>query len=53
MCSGQRGEVYEVNDDQVAVVFDFSGKTEDGGKDEKRAEPTAKPSVCWLHGTHY
>ncbi|KAL8457800.1 hypothetical protein ACS0TY_035611 [Phlomoides rotata] len=49
LCSGQRGEVFEVNDDQVAIVFDFSGKTEDGGKDTKSAEPTAKPSVCWLH----
>ncbi|KAK6148374.1 hypothetical protein DH2020_019286 [Rehmannia glutinosa] len=46
--SGQRGEVYEVNGDQVAVIFDISSKTEEV-KDEKSVEPAAKPSVFWLH----
>ncbi|KAL6524468.1 hypothetical protein OROHE_016139 [Orobanche hederae] len=51
LSSGQRGEVYEVNGDQVAVIFDISGKAEEV-KDEKSVEPAAKPSVCWLNGSH-
>ncbi|KAH6798513.1 P-loop containing nucleoside triphosphate hydrolases superfamily protein [Perilla frutescens var. frutescens] len=49
LSSGQRGEVYEVNGDRAAVVFDISCKTTDEVKDAKSAEATAKPSVCWLH----
>ncbi|KAG8378902.1 hypothetical protein BUALT_Bualt07G0032800 [Buddleja alternifolia] len=49
LSSGQRGEVYEVNGDQVAVIFEISGKTTKEVKDEKSAEPTVKPSICWLH----
>ncbi|KAL3642364.1 hypothetical protein CASFOL_013179 [Castilleja foliolosa] len=48
LSSGQRGEVYEVNGDQVAVIFDISSKTEEV-KDEKSEEPAAKTSVCWLN----
>ncbi|PIN15511.1 AAA+-type ATPase [Handroanthus impetiginosus] len=47
--SGQRGEVYEVNGDQVAVVFDISGKTTEEGNDAKSGETALKPTVCWLH----
>lgn len=53
LSSGQRGEVYEVNGDQVAVIFDISGNLTEELKKEKSAEPTAKPSVCWLHGIYY
>ncbi|KAL0417043.1 UNVERIFIED_CONTAM: Spastin [Sesamum latifolium] len=49
LSSGQRGEVYEVNGEQVAVIFDIGGKTTEEVKDEKTAENAAKPSVCWLH----
>ncbi|KAL2243935.1 uncharacterized protein LOC105157217 isoform X1 [Sesamum indicum] len=49
LSSGQRGEVYEVNGEQVAVIFDIGGNTTDEVKDEKTAENAAKPSVCWLH----
>ncbi|GFP92354.1 ATPase family aaa domain-containing protein 1-a [Phtheirospermum japonicum] len=48
LSTGQRGEVYEVNGDQVAVIFDISSKTEEV-KDEKSVEPAAKTSVCWLN----
>ncbi|GER56829.1 P-loop containing nucleoside triphosphatehydrolases superfamily protein [Striga asiatica] len=48
LSSGQRGEVYEVNGDQVAVIFDISSKTEEV-KDEKNAETATKPSICWLN----
>ncbi|KAK4394692.1 Spastin [Sesamum angolense] len=43
-------EVYEVNGEQIAVIFDIGGKTTEEVKDEKTAENAAKPSVCWLHG---
>ncbi|MBA0688975.1 hypothetical protein Goari_006728, partial [Gossypium aridum] len=50
LCSGQRGEVYEVNGDRVAVILDIStdnrAKEE---KDEKSTEESASPSVYWLN----
>ncbi|XP_073297057.1 uncharacterized protein [Primulina huaijiensis] len=50
LCSGQRGEVYEVNGDDVAVVFDtFGHSTKEVQQDEKGSEPAAQPSVCWIH----
>ncbi|KAL1541489.1 hypothetical protein AAHA92_25701 [Salvia divinorum] len=49
LSSGQRGEVYEVNEDQVAVVFDISCKSTEEVNEAKSAEATAKPSVCWLN----
>lgn len=50
LCSGQRGEVYEVNDDHIAVVFDtFGQSTKEVQHDEKGSEPAAQPSVCWIH----
>lgn len=52
LSSGQRGEVYEVSDEQVAVVFDISSKGTEEVKDTRSAEVTAKPSVCWLHGIY-
>ncbi|MBA0772682.1 hypothetical protein Gotri_008021, partial [Gossypium trilobum] len=51
LCSGQRGEVYEVNGDRVAVILDIStdnrAKEE---KDEKSSEESASPPVYWLNG---
>ncbi|TYG41268.1 hypothetical protein ES288_D12G162300v1 [Gossypium darwinii] len=50
LCSGQRGEVYEVNGDRVAVILDIStdnrAKEE---KDEKSTEESASPPVYWLN----
>ncbi|KAL3835197.1 hypothetical protein ACJIZ3_009933 [Penstemon smallii] len=46
---GQRGEVYEVKGDQVAVILDSGKATKEGERDEKSAEPAAQPSLCWLH----
>ncbi|XP_059656435.1 uncharacterized protein LOC132303264 isoform X2 [Cornus florida] len=48
LSSGQRGEVYELNGDRVAVILDI-GENRDGEKDEKVAEQAAKPSVYWIH----
>ncbi|CAN6484765.1 unnamed protein product [Victoria cruziana] len=49
LSSGQRGEVYEVNGDQVAVIFDDSFKKMKEGHDtEKGNVKAAKPSVYWI-----
>ena len=51
LSSGQRGEVYEVNGDRVAVILDAGeNKTDEGKKDEKPVEESVKPSVYWIHG---
>ncbi|KAK8455158.1 hypothetical protein SEVIR_4G096100v4 [Setaria viridis] len=49
LSNGQRGEVYEINGDQVAVIFDPpEEKVADGNKDEANKEQNAKPAVYWV-----
>ncbi|XP_062233250.1 uncharacterized protein LOC133930593 isoform X2 [Phragmites australis] len=49
LSNGQRGEVYEINGDQVAVIFDPpEEKLADGKKDEANEEQHAKPAVYWV-----
>uniref|UniRef100_A0A0E0L9J9 AAA+ ATPase domain-containing protein n=1 Tax=Oryza punctata TaxID=4537 RepID=A0A0E0L9J9_ORYPU len=49
LSNGQRGEVYEINGDQVAVIFDPSeDKLSDDKKGEASKEQLAKPAVCWV-----
>ncbi|KAK4360197.1 hypothetical protein RND71_019149 [Anisodus tanguticus] len=49
MSSGQRGEIYEVNGDQVAVIFDVSEKqTVEEEKDKKPKAQDVKPSIYWI-----
>jgi hypothetical protein len=48
LSNGQRGEVYEINGDQVAVIFDPPEKAADGNKDEADKEQNAKPAVYWV-----
>ncbi|CAL5043678.1 unnamed protein product [Urochloa decumbens] len=49
LSNGQRGEVYEINGDQVAVIFDpREEKAADGDKDEANKEQNAKPAVYWV-----
>ncbi|CAA2965484.1 AAA+-type ATPase [Olea europaea subsp. europaea] len=43
--SGQRGEVYEVNGDQVAVIFDITGKAQ---KEDRILDPALRPSIYWI-----
>ncbi|KAF6175224.1 hypothetical protein GIB67_015909 [Kingdonia uniflora] len=45
---GQRGEVYEVCGDQVAVVLDNNEEKSKGKTDGKISEEAAKPSLCWI-----
>ncbi|XP_043717367.1 uncharacterized protein LOC122665308 isoform X2 [Telopea speciosissima] len=49
LSSGQRGEVYEVNGDRVAVILDNTENKTDGDKDEKNTEQAAQPSIYWIH----
>lgn len=46
--SGQRGEIYEVNGDQVAVIFDVEKQTMEEEKDEKSKAQDVKPSIYWI-----
>uniref|UniRef100_A0ACD5VBF5 Uncharacterized protein n=1 Tax=Avena sativa TaxID=4498 RepID=A0ACD5VBF5_AVESA len=52
LSNGQRGEIYEINGDQVAVIFDPSDeKLADGKKDEANEDveqQDAKSSVYWV-----
>ncbi|KAK2635745.1 hypothetical protein Ddye_030537 [Dipteronia dyeriana] len=50
LSSGQRGEVYEVNGDRVAVILDIVGdrKVNEGEKDDKVTEQLARPPVYWI-----
>ncbi|KQK18892.1 uncharacterized protein LOC100838141 isoform X2 [Brachypodium distachyon] len=49
LSNGQRGEVYEINGDQVAIVFDpLEKKLADGKQNEANKEQDAKPSVYWV-----
>ncbi|XP_044489590.1 uncharacterized protein LOC123213989 [Mangifera indica] len=50
LTSGQRGEVYEVNGDRVAVILDVGddSKVNEGEKDGKVAEQSTKPPIYWI-----
>lgn len=49
LSNGQRGEVYEVNGDQVAVILDNSGnKPEEGSENEKSKEHCSKSPIYWI-----
>lgn len=50
LSKGQRGEVYEVNGDRVAVILDISSnnRTKEEQKDEKSTEDSASPPVYWI-----
>lgn len=51
LTSGQRGEIYEVNEDRVAVILDINESREgEGEKDENAAEKARKTSVYWING---
>ena len=49
LSNGQRGEVYEINGDQVAVIFDPPEEVvADSNKDEADKVQNAKPAVYWV-----
>ncbi|KAM3243681.1 hypothetical protein ACQJBY_055554 [Aegilops geniculata] len=47
LSNGQRGEVYEINGDQVAVIFDPPAEKLHDGDENSKAE-NAKPSIYWV-----
>ncbi|XP_038898050.1 uncharacterized protein LOC120085874 isoform X2 [Benincasa hispida] len=49
LSNGQRGEVYEVDGDRVAVILDVNDVKTDGNKDEKSSESPPKPPIYWIH----
>ncbi|KAK3159100.1 hypothetical protein QOZ80_2AG0145700 [Eleusine coracana subsp. coracana] len=49
LSNGQRGEVYEVNGDQVAVIFDPPTEKMHGGDvDVASKEENTKPTIYWV-----
>lgn len=49
LSNGQRGEVYEVTGDQVAVILDSMGNNmEEGNKAESINKQDAKSSIYWI-----
>uniref|UniRef100_A0A0E0NKZ7 AAA+ ATPase domain-containing protein n=1 Tax=Oryza rufipogon TaxID=4529 RepID=A0A0E0NKZ7_ORYRU len=48
LSKGQRGEVYEINGDQVAVIFDpLAEKLHDGDNDATSKEENTEASIYW------
>ncbi|KAJ1281057.1 hypothetical protein BS78_04G279100 [Paspalum vaginatum] len=49
LSNGQRGEVYEINGDQVAVIFDPpTAESHQGDEDVTSKDEYAKPTVHWV-----
>ncbi|KAK8981719.1 hypothetical protein V6N11_028126 [Hibiscus sabdariffa] len=49
LCSGQRGEVYEVNGDKVAVILDVSADNKGKEERDEKCTESASPTVYWLN----
>uniref|UniRef100_A0A9I9DTQ0 AAA+ ATPase domain-containing protein n=1 Tax=Cucumis melo TaxID=3656 RepID=A0A9I9DTQ0_CUCME len=52
LSNGQRGEVYEVDGDRVAVILDVNDVKPDGDKEEKSSESPPKPPIHWIQAKH-
>lgn len=48
LVKGQRGEVYEINGDQVAVLLDSSEENLEEGNKEENIKHEPKPSIYWF-----
>ncbi|GAB2285023.1 hypothetical protein Dimus_019479 [Dionaea muscipula] len=48
LCRGQRGVVFEVNGDRVAVIIDVSGNASNDVVKDAKAEETTNASVYWI-----
>ncbi|KAL2591695.1 hypothetical protein AAZV13_12G025100 [Glycine max] len=49
LTKGQRGEVYEVNGDRVAVILDINEDRVNEGEVENLNEDHTKPPIYWIH----
>lgn len=52
LSNGQRGEVYEVSGDRVAVILDIDEKNANEGEEDKLQEPS-KPPIYWIDGNFF
>ncbi|CAH8385196.1 unnamed protein product [Eruca vesicaria subsp. sativa] len=48
LSTGQRGEIFEVNGNRVAVVFDSEGDTSSEGSEKKPKKQSQKPNIHWI-----
>ncbi|KAJ0232162.1 P-loop containing nucleoside triphosphate hydrolases superfamily protein [Hirschfeldia incana] len=48
LTTGQRGEIFEVNGNRVAVVFDKEGDTSSEGSEKKPKKQSQKPLIHWI-----
>jgi hypothetical protein len=51
--NGQRGEVYEVNGDRVAVILDSNEERANESEVENLNDDCKKRSVYWIDGTFF
>lgn len=49
LTKGQRGEVYEVNLDRVAVILDINEDRVNEGEVENHNDDSTKPPIYWIH----
>ncbi|KAK7264111.1 hypothetical protein RJT34_31715 [Clitoria ternatea] len=49
LTNGQRGEVYEVNGDRVAVILDLNQDRANEGEVESINHDSTKPPIYWIH----
>ncbi|KAL2329131.1 hypothetical protein Fmac_022558 [Flemingia macrophylla] len=49
LTKGQRGEVYEVNGDRVAVILDINENRVSEGEVENLNDDRTKPPIYWIH----
>ncbi|KAD3641934.1 hypothetical protein E3N88_31158 [Mikania micrantha] len=52
IATGQRGEIYEINGERVAVILDIAEDKTDVAKDNEKLEQSATSSIYWLHMKH-
>lgn len=53
LSNGQKGEIYEVNGDRVAVIWDVNEEKANESEVENLNNGRAKPSVYWINGTFF
>ncbi|MFS7944269.1 putative AAA+ ATPase domain, ATPase, AAA-type, core, AAA ATPase, AAA+ lid domain-containing protein [Helianthus anomalus] len=52
LATGQRGEIFEINGERVAVILDSVEYNTYDSKDDEKAEQSATPSIYWIHAKH-
>ncbi|KAK1438053.1 hypothetical protein QVD17_03856 [Tagetes erecta] len=52
IATGQRGEVYEIDGERIAVILENAESKTDDAKDNEKLEQPATTSIYWLHMKH-